>query len=1221
MADPAISAAFMQVKFDDANSALTRLKKLVPSPHLRKSFAGFYTHFLTCLASAANPDRVLINLSRFLEKIADQDAFLIYLNETRRAIEVLVTLFSSSQFLTEIVLYHPDYFKNIVAYQRLAIPKSSDLLYHELKQLLSTASDDEMYLKLLRLFQGWEMLRIGVCDLLNLYDLPTVTRQLSNLADCIIGACLDLAATHYQTQPDILTVIAMGKLGGKELNYSSDIDLVFLSNHHPDLAQKVGESLITHLSNAAGEGLLYRVDMRLRPWGKVGKLVNTPSGYLAYLEHNARYWEKQALLKSRVVAGNHPIGNHFIKNAREYIFQGTEEQVRQSISALKEQTEAQLRQNGQDWGEVKLGAGSIRDVEFTVQLLQMIYGKRFPEILSGNTLDAIPRLAVHQLLSVEDSRILTEGYKFLRTVEHHLQMMDYRQTHRLPRDPQAINQLALRLGYRSDNPGEDFLSAYEQHSQSVRSIYLNHIAAQINKAGNDMPPSDGASMKNEFFLHLDRMTPSYADRFSQREITVHALLANRLNINNPVQIQSLLLADQSWQVTIVALDYPGALAFICGLMAIYKMNILSGDAFTYEPAIETDSHAPHANLRRKIVDVFHVKSMVDQAVSLQTWTQYGDDLAEYLRLLQRGARREAHGRLAIRVAGSLQQMFKPNLKQPPPLFPIDIQISNHINDTYTVMQIRSLDTFGFLYELTNALALTRTYISRVSVDTHGDQVHDTLWITDENGNKITSPSHLQELRAATVLIKHFSHLLPLSPNPEAALLHFGDFINDFLKQINWSDKLASLEKPEVLNALARLLGVSNYLWEDFLRMQHSNLFPVVTDVDRLRTAKSRDQLQSELSIELAKVHQGPQTPDDHAPWVIALNEFKDREMFRVDMRHILGLTEEFWDFASELTDLAEVVINNAFHLCHEDLRSEYGTPLLDNGQISQMAVLAQGKLGGREIGFASDIELMFVYAGNGRTSGQRQITTAEFYEKFVQYFVNTIYSRREGIFQIDLQLRPYGKAGSLSVSLEAFRRYFVPGGPAWAYERQALVRLRPIAGDRDLGALISSLRDEFVYESGDFDVTAMRAMRERQIRHLVRGGSFNPKFSPGGLVDIEYTVQALQIWNGKMIPAVRQTNTRTALAALAEAGILKPDDYQRLRKAHTFLRWLIDSLRVVRGNAKDMTMPPVSSEEYAFLARRMNYRDNPDRLHQELIRYTEDVRLLSEKLLLQGATG
>jgi [glutamine synthetase] adenylyltransferase / [glutamine synthetase]-adenylyl-L-tyrosine phosphorylase len=143
----------------------------------------------------------------------------------------------------------------------------------------------------------------------------------------------------------------------------------------------------------------------------------------------------------------------------------------------------------------------------------------------------------------------------------------------------------------------------------------------------------------------------------------------------------------------------------------------------------------------------------------------------------------------------------------------------------------------------------------------------------------------------------------------------------------------------------------------------------------------------------------------------------------------------------------------------------------------------------------------------------------------------------------------------------------------------------------------------------------MRAMRERQVRHLVTGGTFNAKFSPGGLVDIEYLIQGLQINYGAQNPALRLTNLRDAMFALYHAGILSGDDYIRLRKAHTFLRWLIDSLRVVRGNAKDVTIPPFGTEEFVFLARRLRYEMDVEHLRDDLARYVADVQEISSHLL------
>ena len=259
--------------------------------------------------------------------------------------------------------------------------------------------------------------------------------------------------------------------------------------------------------------------------------------------------------------------------------------------------------------------------------------------------------------------------------------------------------------------------------------------------------------------------------------------------------------------------------------------------------------------------------------------------------------------------------------------------------------------------------------------------------------------------------------------------------------------------------------------------------------------------------------------------------------------------------------------------------------------------------------------MMFVYGGPGQTAGPRVISAADFFAKLVLEVTRAIWARREGIFEIDLDLRPYGSAGSVAVSLDAFRRYFAPGGAAWSYERQALVKLRAIAGDAALGRAIEALRDEFVYGGAAIDVAAMRAMRERQLRHLVTPGAINAKFSLGGLVDVEYTVQTLQMMHGAAHPQVRLANTQAAIEALAAAGVIGHENAARLSDALLFLRRLINALRVVRGNSKDLTVPPEESEEFAFLARRLGYGQDPARLRADLTQALEWVRRLNARLL------
>jgi glutamate-ammonia-ligase adenylyltransferase len=166
-----------------------------------------------------------------------------------------------------------------------------------------------------------------------------------------------------------------------------------------------------------------------------------------------------------------------------------------------------------------------------------------------------------------------------------------------------------------------------------------------------------------------------------------------------------------------------------------------------------------------------------------------------------------------------------------------------------------------------------------------------------------------------------------------------------------------------------------------------------------------------------------------------------------------------------------------------------------------------------------------------------------------------------------------------------------------------------------LGRHVAALRDQFVYSGRRYDVAAMRAMRERQLRHLVTGGTLNVKFSPGGLVDVEYLVQGLQMTHGHDLPGLRSPNTREAMAALREAGLLGEADYERLRDGHNFLRQVINALRMVRGNARDMTVPATDSEEFAYLARRLGYGDDVSDLRDDLVRHTGAVREINARLL------
>lgn len=1251
-----LAGRIASIGFDDPTGAARRLQSLCENNVQRTLLSRTVPALLYALDEAATPDGSLLNFQRYVQSIDDRERLFRSLSEQPRAVEILVKLFVGSQFLTEILLRNPHYLERLTEHKRLAEFKSrEEFIQQGLEELQSGSPEPHSSaetgpgsrlrtaMNRLRRFQQWELLRIAACDTFGLLDLKTVTLQLSLLADALAHLALEEVARTEGVPVEDFSVLAFGKLGGEELNYSSDIDLVFVCERSAERYWGIGQKLIRVLSDPTDMGFLYRVDMRLRPWGNSGALVTTAEAYVDYIRKQGRLWEKQALLKARPIAGNLNVGRQVLAQLQPIIFDVDPDEVRGDIRKMKANIERHLMQKGHRWGEVKGGAGGIRDIEFLTQYLQLVHGEKAPEIRSINTLDGLVRLADFELIFPEEYRRLSTAYILLRTIEHALQILHNKQEHLLPDSPRGLAYLARRL----DFPDADtFVQQYERHTHAVREIFERHIHQSTEWR---LEPERQPSAVD---LHFGAAAENYYELFSEADARRHVRLLDDLDTEQAVRVEMNRLQDERFQLTIVGRDRIGDLSAICGLLFAYGFDIESGHVFTgadvatmqktiasgLDRTVEENATATQVEQlqqlshtmksirkslkarERKYVDVFTVR-WTGQAArnrhSEDVWNRFEKELNELMVLSERGDVRESQGRLARRVASAFEEIPE----DIPQLLPVEIETDNDTSQDCTILNIRGDDTPGFLYELTNAIAVSSLSIIRMTIQSAGNQVLDTLYVVDEQNRKQDREERLQQLRAAIVMIKHFTHLLPRSPNPEASLMHFQSFLENLFQRPDWLDDLRTLQDSEVLHALGRLLGVSDFLWEDFLRLQHENLFPVITDVKGLQQTRDRETLAAELRQELDAAPPAKQRE--------VLNAFKDREMMRVDMRHIMGLQYKFGMFSRELTAVAEAVVEAARRICDGELRILHGRPFQPDGTPSRLAVCALGKCGGEELGYASDIELMFIYEADGHTSGLPEphlnesspsnepndaamsppspppplfpsapsasappaasITNVEYYQRLVESFNKTIHSKRQGIFEVDLRLRPYGNAGSLAVSLETFEKYFGPQGPAWPYERQALVKLRPIAGDPEFGERVVETRDRLIYRGEPFDVAAMRAMREKQITQLVQAGTFNAKLSPGGLVDCEYVVQALQITFGHLDRSIRQPNTREAMKALEAHGILDEATRVRLRDAYRFFRRVIDALRMVRGDASDLTVPPFDSDEFVFLARRLEF--------------------------------
>jgi glutamate-ammonia-ligase adenylyltransferase len=307
-----------------------------------------------------------------------------------------------------------------------------------------------------------ELLRIAARDLLGLDTLETVGAALADLAQHVLSGAMSLAEPEY-----LIAVIGMGKLGGRELNYSSDVDILFVTADGPH------EDAARHILQIARQ--CFRVDADLRPEGRAGPLTRSLDSYNAYWARWAATWEFQALLKARAVAGDSELGSRFERAAVEQVWgRSYSADELATVRSMKARTEGLVAGRGLAGREIKLGPGGIRDIEFAVQLLQLVHGGHDAGIRDRSTLGALTELAGAGYVAGEDAATLAESYRFLRTVEHRLQLVEEDQTHSVPTDASARRRLALVLGFEDDASATAtarFDDALRRCQRDVRTIH------------------------------------------------------------------------------------------------------------------------------------------------------------------------------------------------------------------------------------------------------------------------------------------------------------------------------------------------------------------------------------------------------------------------------------------------------------------------------------------------------------------------------------------------------------------------------------------------------------------------------------------------------------------------------------------------------------------------------------------------------------------------------
>lgn len=418
---------------------------------------------------------------------------------------ILCALLSGSQASGDALAARPEWVAPLLAAGALEFPRTDAGLRREVEAWLKPALQTKDYagaLSKLRLFKQREMVRIAARDLARLGKTPEILTELSDVADVCLDAvcrvCLQqhverFGAPYHQDadgewQPTRFSVIGLGKLGGRELNYSSDVDVVFvysdegslfkeppsagetgknLANHQ--FFKRLSEALIAEISRLTPEGSLYRIDLRLRPEGNSGPLARSLESYENYYAQWGQTWERMMLVKARPVAGDPELGAEFIDMIQAFRYPRLfNPRVPGEIAAMKKRIETEVVKAGEIERNVKLGRGGIREIEFIAQTMQLLHAGKLVFLQNAQTIPVLHKTVHYNLLAPEEVRNLHDAYYFLRDVEHRLQMDAWLQTHTIPTETAARLRLARLMGFDSL---EAFEQAHLKHRNAVRVIF------------------------------------------------------------------------------------------------------------------------------------------------------------------------------------------------------------------------------------------------------------------------------------------------------------------------------------------------------------------------------------------------------------------------------------------------------------------------------------------------------------------------------------------------------------------------------------------------------------------------------------------------------------------------------------------------------------------------------------------------------------------------------
>ena len=463
------------------------------SPRRRELLERLGPMLIDEISRLPDPDLALLNLAEFIAAVGARTSFLALLEQHPATRRILLRLFASSAYLSTIFIRHPDMLDTLVRSGVAATRRTPAELREELAELIAASPDFESKLDALRAFRHQEFLRIAIADLAGELELLDVEHELTKLAETVLDEAMALARIQTAARFAIpatmrLCAIAMGRLGAGEMSYNSDLDLIFVYNDQSEvaggsreIASRITQKLIAILESRTREGYAYKLDLRLRPSGNAGPLVTSLAGFRDYHRQSSAVWERQALVRARVITGDPELAREVEAARLEFVYgRGLTTAEVGQIAMMRHRMEMEIGAEDKTRLNIKQGHGGLVDVEFLAQMMALSHGHLHPELRVRNTIGLLEALDALHLLAPADAAVLEDDYRFLSRLENRLRIESDQPSWAVPTSVASLRPLARRMGFEEADGAARMLAELAERRNRIRGIFDRYFVQAMS---------------------------------------------------------------------------------------------------------------------------------------------------------------------------------------------------------------------------------------------------------------------------------------------------------------------------------------------------------------------------------------------------------------------------------------------------------------------------------------------------------------------------------------------------------------------------------------------------------------------------------------------------------------------------------------------------------------------------------------------------------------------